>query len=273
LWNLNRLTMGEASGISAAIRRRTEQHVIAGANALVTVSEPWADRLQRRYPSQKIVCISNGFDEDDFPEKPAEVTKTFTITHTGQLYQGRRDPTLLLQAVRELITEGALLREHVRLRFYGPIDAFLAPLVAKFELEDVVEIHNSVPRSEALRLQRESHLLLLLPWWNPEENGVLTGKLFEYLGSRRPVLAVGGGHGAVTELLKDTNAGVHALCTADLKGFLLQAYSWFRTWGQVPYRGNQQAIRKFTHREMALKFSRLLDSITANAGSSARQAA
>ena len=272
LWNTNTLTMGEATGLMAWARRITERNVLRQVDALVTVSEPWAERLQARYPQQKVACIENGFDEEDFPFTRYDLTPQFTITHTGQLYQGRRDPTVLMETLRELLDEEAIPESDLRLRFYGPVEPFLPALVSRFGLEKVVEIHGSVPRSDALRLQRESQLLLLLTWWNPAESGILTGKVYEYLGSRRPILAVGGGRGRITALLEHTKAGVQACSKEDLKKVLIDAYSRYRLHGYIAFTGDEAVIQTRTHREMARKYAQLLESLASSSWNRARVA-
>jgi hypothetical protein len=123
----------------------------------------------------------------------------------------------------------------------------------------VVEVHGSIDRSEVLRRQQESQILLLLGWANPRETGQHTGKLFEYFGSRRPILAVGGVPGVLTEVIDETGAGVHALSKQQLRQFLIESYTEFRERGEVRFKGNASALMKYTHEAMARSFSALLD--------------
>jgi hypothetical protein len=271
LWNTDRQTCSrDATGLLAMLRRRTERNVVNTADVLVTVSEAWADRLRQRFPSHNALCISNGFDEDDFAGGTCELTRTFTISHTGQLYEGRRDPSLLFETIYELLAEGKLLREHVRLRFYGPIEPFLPRLVTKFELGGIVELHGIVPRTQAIKIQRESQLLLLLAWSHPAETGCYTAKIYEYLASRRPVLAIGGGRGCVKQLLDETGAGVHVISKPELRKVLIEAYWEFRKHGSVRYCGSPAMIAKYSHREMAHNYARLLDSLACRRSNSSQ---
>lgn len=240
------------------VDRKLEKRRLATADALVTVSKPWADRLQELHPGKPVHVITNGFDPDDFSGRLAPPTAFFSISYTGQLYAGRRDPTALFEVIQELIKEGFVDREQVRIRFYGPIEPWLQPLVERYDLREVVELHGSVGRNEALQRQQESQILLLLGWANPQENGQHTGKLFEYFGSRRPILAVGGVRGVLTEVLDETEAGVHALSKAQLRQYLIQSYGEFRERGEVRFRGNESALMKYTHQTMAQNFSTLL---------------
>ena len=127
-----------------------------------------------------------------------------------------------------------------------------------------MSLNPQVPRNIALDKQRESQILLLLNWDDPREIGVYTGKVFEYLAARRPILAVGGPRGVVTELLEDTGAGVHALGYDQLKYILLELYEQYRIYGYVLYRGCEEQIAKYSHREMARRFAYILESLVMN---------
>ncbi|HSB76547.1 MAG TPA: hypothetical protein VLC12_12910, partial [Terriglobales bacterium] len=183
---------------------------------------------------------------------------------TGQLYQGKRDPSQLLAVIQQLFREGLLDRRRVRVRFYGPQEAWLAAIVENHGLQDVVEIGGKVARSEAQLRQCESQVLLQLGWADPQETGQHTGKLFEYLGARRPILAVGGVRGVMTDLLDETGAGLHALSEAELRRFLLDAYREFESQGCVAYRGRAAVVDRYTHIEMARRMAAILAEVAGN---------
>jgi glycosyltransferase involved in cell wall biosynthesis len=256
LWTQN-LAARQTRFLQIGLEKRTLQ----SADALVTVSAPWASRLQQRYPDKKVYTIPNGFDPDDFRAPPPPLTPEFSITYTGQLYLDQRDPTLLLQVVSDLVKRGAIPADQVRVRFYGPIEPWLPALVEKYGLQQVVELHGSVGRKEVFEHQRESQILLILPWSAASETGHHSAKLFEYFAAARPILAVGGNRGVLTEALEETRAGVHALSEPEVRAFLLRAFDDYKKDGRVPYSANQQAIEQYSHPEMARSFARVLDSV------------
>jgi glycosyltransferase involved in cell wall biosynthesis len=242
------------------LHRRLERKTLGRADALVTVSSPWARKLQRNYPNKPVFAITNGFDPDEFAGRSRDLTSAFSITHTGYLYEGKRDPTLLFEVLQQLIANGKLARNDVRVRFYGQPESWLPPLVERYGLKESVEIGGVISRGEALKRQAESQLLLLLGWSDPKETGQHTGKLFEYFGSARPILAVGGAVGVLTETLNETSAGVHISEKDRLREYLITAYAEFKTRGFVSYHAKPEAIHRYTHMEMAQKFS---DALTA----------
>jgi len=260
LWSQN---LAQGNDLVRLLERPVERRTLRDADALVSVSDPWADRLRGCYPDKRVFCITNGFDADDFRPKPETLTPAFTITYTGRLYEGKRDPTPLFEAIQELIQEGAVKREAIRVRFYGSIEPWLPVLVRSFGLEDLVELAGTVSRDEALRRQRESQALLMLCWSDLRETGQHTGKVFEYLGARRPILAIGGSRGVVTDLLERTKTGVHARSKEELKDTLRAWYAEHRQTGRVLYRGEERKLDLYTHEQMASQFADVLESVSA----------
>jgi glycosyltransferase involved in cell wall biosynthesis len=269
LWSQN---LAQGNDLVRMLERPVERRTLGDADALVSVSEPWAARLQECYPDKSVYSITNGFDADDFRPRVEALTPTFTISYTGRLYEGKRDPTPLFEAIQELIQEGKLSRETVRVRFYGSIEPWLPALVNTFGLEDVVEVAGTVSREEALRRQRESQVLLTLCWSDLRETGQHTGKVFEYLGAKRPILAIGGSRGVVSELLERTKTGVHPQSKEELKNTLRGWYAEHCQTGRVLYRGEERELYLYTHEQMASRFAEVLDGVSAGGISQASAA-
>jgi glycosyltransferase involved in cell wall biosynthesis len=253
------------------LQRGLEKRTLKRADVLVTVSEPWADRLRQRFPNKTVRAIPNGFDPDDYSSPPPPLTREFTISYTGQLYQDQRDPTVLFEVLRDLRKDGSISANDLRVRFYGSVEAWLPALVKEYELEAVVELHGPVPRKDAMVSQRESQLLLILPWSDLRETGHHSAKLFEYFAAARPILAVGGSRGVLTEALEETGAGVHAFTKPILREFLLRSYAEYKKYGYVGYAGKRQAIERYSHPEMARSFAQVLDSTVQGADSGTRE--
>lgn len=240
---------------------RLERRLLQQADALVSVSDPWASRLRAAYPKKPVYTITNGFDPDDFAGPRPPLTRRFSITHAGYLYDGMRDPRRLFAALRDLIGQGLMDKSDIEVRFYGYAEPWLSRLVESYGLTGAVSICGVVPRAHALQREAESQLLLLLGWSDPRETGQHTGKLFEYLGSGRPILAVGGARGVLTETLEETKTGTHPQSEEELRQCLLAAYLEFKRTGSVSYHPDKHAVAQYTHVQMANKFSALLTGI------------
>ena len=247
-------------GLITYFEKRLAAKTLADADALVTVTNPQSDVLKVLFKDKKIFCITNGYDTDDFPETPSELTGKFTITHTGQLYNGERDPSLLFEVVGNLIKKNKIKRDLIDIKFYGPKEDWLINEIKKYNLEGIAYLYDVIPREEVLERQRESQVLLLLRLNNKTEKGDCPGKLFEYFGARRPIIAAGGYGGIIKDLLEETNAGKCGENAEVLENILLEYYQEFIKFGEVKCCSNKK-IENYTYGLIAQKYSDVLNKI------------
>ena len=247
--------------------RRLELKTLQPADALVTVSPLWAEELKTLHRGKKTYTITNGFDPDKMSTGQVDLTSMFTITYTGQIYTGRQDPSKLLAALRDLISDGTINPDEVEVRFYGPDNELLAKKIEEYGLVDTVSQYGLVPREISFERQRESQILLLLNWevsWEDQrEKGWYPLKIFEYLAAQRPIFAIGGSsEDVVRGLLDETKAGMYAPSVEEIKSILRELYSEYKLKGKLSYNGDLEKINKYSYREMARKFAEALDSLT-----------
>jgi len=193
------------------IEKKMEETILTQANYVIVASDSTKNSLIKRYPfiKSKIEVITNGFDPDDFKDlKIQEQTNKFRITHTGSIY-GLLTARPFLLALKKLTEEKADLRKKLESIFVGNYGKETPLLVKKFKLEDVVKLVRYVPHKECLELMLNSQaLLLLITVEDPRGEGILTGKLFEYLASQRPILAIAPENGAAANVIRSLKAGI-----------------------------------------------------------------
>ena len=178
--------------------------VARNADVIVAASDAIADEAAALEPAGVVTTILNGADFDDFAGLAYNRGDRFRITHTGSFF-GKRDPRPFLTA----LAESGL--DDVVARFVGDFRAADREWAESLGLGDRLELHSYVSRREALALQRDSDaLLLLIPEAGGRGQGVLSGKVFEYLAAERPILAAVPPSGAAAELIRETGAGVVA---------------------------------------------------------------
>jgi glycosyltransferase involved in cell wall biosynthesis len=188
----------------ARIERPQEDRVIGTAAGLVTVSDVWRTVLQERYDKPTITVL-NGFDPDDYPEESiATAGDRLEILYTGSLYPGRRDPTALFAAMSRMGEAGRA----VHVTFYGADVETVFAMARSAGVADQVSVNPAIPYRAVVELQRKADVLLLLRWSDPSERGVVPGKLFEYIGARRPILCVGRNDGTVPEIITSRQLGL-----------------------------------------------------------------
>jgi glycosyltransferase involved in cell wall biosynthesis len=187
----------------AAIQGQVARLVARRADAISCVSEAIAEEVRALEPRGKVVAIANGCDFDDFAGLEYAPAPRFRITHAGSFF-GRRDPRPFLQAVHDSGLD-------IVARFVGDFRSSDRAWAEQLGLGDRLELIPYAPRATSLELQRDSEaLLLLIPEAGGRGRGVLSGKVFEYLAARRPILAAVPPDGAAAELIEQTGAGVVA---------------------------------------------------------------
>jgi len=238
---------------------RLEQKTMARVDALVTISEPLAEKLRTLHKEKAVYAITHGFDLEEVNSPPAKLTDKFTITYTGTIYTGQQDTSKLLIALADLISDGIMNPNEIEVRFYGHKHGWLDKEIEQYGLSRIVKQYGMVSREIVLEKQRESQLLFLLKWNDPQEKGIYLGKTLEYLGARRPILATGGYDDVITELLNETGAGIDAPTMEDIKNVLKELYQEYKLTGEVAYKGRESEINKYSNRETARKFAEILD--------------
>lgn len=180
--------------LHAMLHRRLERRVCERANVVVTTE--WQEALlRRRYPGIKSVTrISNGFDGREIETlealRPAAPTAgRFRMLHAGMLTQNR-SAIPFLRALDRFLSQRPDVRGVFEVLFVGPREDKNENAVHELNLGDVVEFRDSVSHEDTLKLERSSHILLLIKHVNPDYDGIVPGKLFEYIGVRRPILAL-----------------------------------------------------------------------------------
>lgn len=180
-----------------------ERRAASKAAAIVTVTPTLARALQADTGRDHIDCITNGFEPKDFAKSPAPPDDGLVrVSYTG-VWRPGYGPDLLYQAVQRLKQAGAPGLQRLRVDVAG----FAAGPAVEFGVQDVIREHGRVTHSEALRLMTDSDLVFL-----PVSKGfyalaALPGKLFEYIGSGRPILAATLPDSEVARVIADVGGG------------------------------------------------------------------
>ncbi|MEI6748674.1 MAG: glycosyltransferase family 4 protein [Bacteroidales bacterium] len=192
---------------SAADKRHRilEQKVLKAADRIVTVSWNWAKDFEALgSPDTKV--ITNGFDPEDFPETNQKKTTTFLLTHIGSLNKDR-NPEFLWKVLGEMVRSDEAFRKLLQIRFIGKTDFSVFESLELHGLASCSEKIDYVPHDEALRLSANSAVLLLLINDTPNSLGIIPGKVFEYLATRRPILCIGPPAGDSARIVNETKSG------------------------------------------------------------------
>jgi glycosyltransferase involved in cell wall biosynthesis len=198
-----------------AFDSRLERSILRRADALVAVTRPIAEDLERRL-GRNVELITNGFDPEDAAEDNAEGSPLldlarFSIVHTGSMGFTGASVRHLVDGLRLLRGEAPEVAGGLEIVFAGLLSTDEAKLLAGPGLDGIVRCIGSLERQDVLRLQRAADALLVVTE-GAKRPSVATGKLFEYLAAGRPILVLGS-ETAAAEIVRETRAGFSTSAT------------------------------------------------------------
>ncbi|WP_300538043.1 glycosyltransferase [Sphingosinicella sp.] len=217
--------------IANGVNRWMERRALSKAAALVAVTEGSAEILARRY-GKPVVCAANGYDPADFvglEDVPALDSERLSIVHAGSTYNGGRSPEPLLAALALLKPDPAKLIVH----FWGEDSHVPMAMAERTGVAHLVQAHPPIGRGEVLRIERAADILLLLRFATEGEKHVVAGKLYEYVGARRPVLCHGQQEGEAADIIRRTGIGLVSNDPATIADWLSQKLTE-RASGRLP---------------------------------------
>ncbi|MDH3268313.1 MAG: glycosyltransferase, partial [Ignavibacteria bacterium] len=194
------------------IDRKLEKMVIKNADHIITATPVMAEHFSKLYPNNNYSSITNGFDEDDFSNTSGiePVEDKFLITYTG-IFNKEQNPQKFFMAVHKAINKRDDFKEKVKLKIIGQLDnpGDFENMIyfKKLGLDKYSELIPYLPHKQVTNEMCRSTVLLLLVGEYPYNEGILTGKIFEYLRAGRPILAVVPPNGLAADVIKETNSG------------------------------------------------------------------
>lgn len=241
------------TGWASRKHKELEKKVLRIADAVIATSRTTASEFEA-IAGREVITITNGFDEADRTnEAPSE---KFCLAHIGSLLTGR-DPKILWEVLAELTEENKRFKEDLRLKLVGAVSEEVLQSVKAAGLEAFLELHGYVAHEEALALQKEARVLLLLEINKEETRGIIPGKLFEYMAARRPIIAIGPEGWEAGVLLEESGAGkVFGYSDRDnLKQTLTDWYEGFLFDKVEPQDTN---LNKFTRRALTAGLAQVI---------------
>lgn len=176
-----------------------ESKVLANCDLCLTTSKVWAEDFER-LGAKNTAVMTNGFDEADFKYEVASY-EGFVISHFG-LLNHLRNPTILWSALNEVCSENEEFDQKLRIHLGGTIDPEnLEDIYSYPNLKNKIKVFPYLSHEEVIKEYMKSSLLLLLLFNSDSGRGNIPGKLFEYMASRKPIIAFGRPGGDVEQLL------------------------------------------------------------------------
>ncbi len=242
--------------------KKLEHQVLTHADKVVTISPSCGKDLEK-LGNRKVDVITNGFDTDDFTPiaigVDSPMLEGFLFHHIGALNKDR-NPYTLWKVLGELCKENPDLKRDLVIKFTGKTDAIAFESLKQNGILDNSQKTDYLPHSDVVKLMAQSPVLLLALNNTPNNAGVLSGKLFEYLAAKRPIFGIGLPDADAAAILKNTHAGtmVHFDDYEGTKKAVVELYQKYKT-NQLFI--NSTSIDKYSRENCAKDYANLLNKI------------
>lgn len=234
-----------------------EKEVLKKADTVLVVG----NEMNKKYSkiSSNVMTLTNGYDGEIVDDHP-DLDSKFTLTHIG-LMNADRNPKMLWEVLAELVKDHQDFSNDFKLKLIGKVDASVVTEITKTKLAKYVNIIDYMSHNEVIEYQRKSQVLLLIVNNVPNAEGIITGKIFEYLMAKRPILAIAPRSGDLKDIINATNSGV-VVDFEDrdsLKNTILELYSKFKKGKLIV---DSKNISQFHRKELTKKVSKIINDLT-----------
>lgn len=238
---------------------RLERMVLQQADAVTLISSGMAADFNR-IVNRGYHLITNGFDEDDFKNiNPLSKQNKFKLSHIGSLVKSR-NPKILWQALSELITEDEKFKSNLEIALTGTVDLSVRQSIAEFELDDYINYKAYLPHDQLVNEFNNSIILLLLINNTPNAGLILTGKFFEYMAAKRPIICLGPTDGDAARILHETQTGF-AFGFDEKEKLKARIKALYAAFNANKLEQHATGIEEYTRRNLTKKLALLMDSL------------
>ncbi|MBO6622897.1 MAG: hypothetical protein JJ892_12465 [Balneola sp.] len=180
-----------------------EKKCLTKADEVIVVSDSM-NKVQQNVFSRHYHTITNGFDHDDF-ELTNDKNKldTLSIKYVGSMTEAAI-PHSFFKALSSLDDD---MRIKISVSFFGSFNEKVKEIINRYELQDLISYHGYIPHKAAKKEMQTADLLLLVIPDTEDNELIITGKIFDYIGAQKPILCIGPENGDASNLIIENNLG------------------------------------------------------------------
>jgi|TARA_X000000368_G_scaffold73798_2_gene54271 hypothetical protein len=181
--------------------KKLRDKVLINSNSVIVTSE----KLKKLYKeiAPNIFKITNGYD---YEYSTVNIDSKFSISHIGSLYP-ERNPKYLWDIIDEICINNEEFRSNLQINFIGNTSEKIIKYLSNKTFKSCVKFFDYVDYKRAIEFMCSSQILLMVEVNDNDSSYAIPGKLFDYLNSKRPIIAIGPDKSEVNQILYDTNAG------------------------------------------------------------------
>ena len=235
--------------------KKLERKVLNTADTIIVTSKTTKTEFQA-ITSKPIEVITNGYDVESIAKQTLD--EKFTLAHIGS-FLSDRNPIILWESLQELCVENELFAQFFQLKLIGKVSQEILDTIDAFNLNSYVNNLGYVSHIEAIEHQRKSQVLLLIEIDSAETKSIIPGKLFEYMVSERPILAIGPEDSDFAEIITSTNTGVFFTYT-EKERLKSQILAYFELFLEQNLKVYPVGLQQYSRKSLTEKLAQILNS-------------
>jgi glycosyltransferase involved in cell wall biosynthesis len=241
------------SDYSAKKHKFLENKVLNAADNIIVTSKTTKTEFEA-ITNKPIDVITNGYD-NEVTEKQVLDAK-FSLAHIGS-FLSERNPAILWESLVALVSEIPDFKKHLEIKLIGAVSQEVLETIAQFGLNPYLNNLGYVSHDEAIAHQKKSQVLLLIEINSKETRSIIPGKLFEYMVSGRPIIAIGPNGSDFAEIITNTNTGVFFDYSEkeNLKKMILDCYNQYL---EGKLQSNGVGLQKYSRKSLTKELVELL---------------
>ncbi|MFA7444600.1 MAG: glycosyltransferase family 4 protein [Flavobacteriaceae bacterium] len=241
------------SAASQAKHKELERKVLQAAHQII-VTSPSTKAEFEQITSKPITVITNGYDVENIEKQPLD--EKFSLAHIGS-FLSERNPRILWKALRELIKENKDFSNDFQLKLIGIVSEEVLETIREFKLENYINNLGYLSHKQSVEEQRKSQVLLLIESDSDQTKAIIPGKLFEYMVSGRPILAIANDESDIKDIIVSTNTGVFFDYSEKerLKDVILNYYKQYK---ENNLKSHPIGLQQFSRKNLTRKLSEVL---------------
>ncbi len=249
-------------GNEEVVERLVLQKADVVIGATPSTYESLKETAKRAGSGARLVCLTNGFDPDDYGDRDLRDGNRINFAYVGSLGGEIYSPYYFFAGLNDLLIDQPDLRDEIRVTIAGAKEEDFHPLLDQFSISGCLTFLGFVSHREAVQniMRADVLLLLLLPENGVANKFILSSKTFEYIGSGRPIMAMVT-EGDTADFLRKHHIGeiVNPTDVKAISGILYRHWKRFKEKGRTPcYTPPHQFSRKETAERLLLLFRDLI---------------
>ena len=244
------------------LHHKLELSVLMHADSVLSIGSTMQDEFKqmleaKNIPHQnKFKVITNGYDDTDISNTEVSKDSKFTLAHIGTLVKDR-NPKILWRVLKKLTEQNPAFKKALEIKLVGKVDIAVKEDLQNMGLGEYVNKIDYLDHDKVTIEQQRSRVLLLLVNQTKNAKGILTGKFFEYMASKTPILAIGPVDGELAAIMHDTGCGL-ITDFEDEAGLEKNVISLFE--GKAMDRRDEE-IKKYSRKQLTKTLAETLDQL------------